>query len=85
MGRYPTSSIRNLRNMKTPQEQDECPHNQTVELFGGIFKCSVCGALWDEADEAQKIARQEGADESRRLQEARQRRNDYYRRRYRRP
>lgn len=28
-----------------------CEHNQTVQVFASVFKCSVCGELTDSKDE----------------------------------
>ncbi len=58
-----------------------CQHPKTVELYKGIFKCSTCGDVWDEATEGEKEERTVSLAEGRRLQHQRAAFVRYYKRR----
>jgi hypothetical protein len=61
----------------------DCPHYSTVEVYKGIFKCSDCGDIWDEATEDERVRREEGLEQGRDLQASKEARKAYFRRRYR--
>lgn len=58
------------------QNKTECSHPTQVELYFGIFKCSTCGHIWDEADEKTKAKRAKSQENAAR-REAKQ---EHYRR-----